>query len=114
MLEGRRNARESGQTLNSTLTSHSPPRMNRSVHPSRVAQSRRRAMKTARAVWTRCLTRQPREQIEDMPMLHPQLGYLHRFRALEAPLSWQKGTKRALDRPMVRVKELPPQVVQDR
>ena len=71
-------------------------------------------MKTARAEWTRCLTRLPRELREDLLMLPQSLGYLHRYRALEVPLSRQKGVIRALDRPVVRVKELPLQVVQDR
>ena len=70
-------------------------------------------MKTARAVWTRCRTLLPREQREDLLMLQPPLGYLPRYRALEVPPSRQKGAKRARDRPVVRVKELPPQV-QDR
>jgi hypothetical protein len=111
--EGRRNERESVQTLNSTLTSHSPLRMNKSVHLSRAAQSLRRATKTARAVWTSCLTLLPREQREELLILQPP-GYLSRYRALEAPPSRQKGAKRALDRPVVREKELPQQVVQDR
>jgi len=112
--EGRRNERESVQTLNSTLTSHSPLRMNKSVHLSRAAQSLRRATKTARAVWTSCLILLPREQREELLILQLLLGYLHRYRALEAPPSRQKGAKRALDRPVVREKELPQQVVQDR
>lgn len=71
-------------------------------------------MKTARAAWTRCLIRLPRELREDLLMLPQPLGYLHRYRALEAPPSRQKGAIKALDRPVVRVKELPPLVVQDR
>ena len=112
--EGGRNARESAQTLSSTLTSHSPPRMTRSAHPSRAARSWRRATKTARAVWTSCLTLLPREQREDLLMLQQPLGYLRRFRALEAPPSKLKGGKRALGRPVVRLKELPQQVELDR
>jgi hypothetical protein len=73
----------------------------------------RRATKTARAVWTSCLTLLPREQREELLILQPP-GYLSRYRALEAPPSRQKGAKRALDRPVVREKELPQQVVQDR
>ncbi len=114
MPEGRRNAKESGPALSSSQISHSLQRMTRSVHLTRAALSWRRATKTARVAWTNYLIQLPRELRDDLLMLLPPLGYLHKYQVLEVPLSRLKGAKRALDRLEVRVKELPLQVGQDK
>ena len=71
-------------------------------------------MKTARAGWTRCLTRLQREIRESLQMLLRPLACLPRHQALEAPPSRLRGVKRPLHRPVERGKDLPLQGLQDR